>query len=174
MHISEIRAGGQTGADRGAFAAARELGVTISGWCPEGGWAEDLPEPPGLLALFPEMEETPGDGGTQTRTEWNIRDSDYCIVLSESGTSSPGTDYGMAFFDKYSVPFIELPISTVALADAEELDDVAGEVLSDISSKCDIPGFVLGVGGPRASENGLAFEAARKLTKAVIELDKGF
>ena len=55
----KIVTGGQTGVDRAALDAAIELGIPYGGWCPKGGWAEDLPEPPGLLALYPNLRETP-------------------------------------------------------------------------------------------------------------------
>ena len=94
MHIDEIRTGGQSGADRAAFDVARLYNIPICGWCPKGGWAEDMPEPPGLLAVYPEMIETPSDGTIQ-RTEWNIRDSSVCIVFDTfENTTSPGTDAG--------------------------------------------------------------------------------
>ena len=57
--IAELRSGGQSGADRGAMDAALAYGIPVVGWCPAGGWAEDLTEPPGVLALYPLMVETP-------------------------------------------------------------------------------------------------------------------
>ena len=51
--------GGQTGVDRAALDVAIELGIPYSGWCPKGGWAEDLAAPPGLLAKYPRLKETP-------------------------------------------------------------------------------------------------------------------
>ena len=49
----KIISGGQTGIDRAALDAAIEMGVDYGGWCPKGGWAEDFPKPPGLLARYP-------------------------------------------------------------------------------------------------------------------------
>ena len=54
-----IRSGGQTGVDRAALDTARKYGIEICGWCPKGGWAEDLPSSPGLLAEYPELRKTP-------------------------------------------------------------------------------------------------------------------
>ena len=45
-----IISGGQSGVDRAALDAAVALAVPYAGWCPRGGWAEDFPEPPGVLA----------------------------------------------------------------------------------------------------------------------------
>lgn len=72
----EVRSGGQTGVDRAALDAARELGLASGGWCPAGRRAEDGPIP----ALYP-LRETPSDDPAQ-RTEWNVRDSDATLLLS--------------------------------------------------------------------------------------------
>src|SRR5262245_24097858 len=92
-----IRSGGQTGVDRAALDSALEHGLEYVGWCPAGGWAEDMPEPPGLLARYPLLTPTsPRD--PRQRTAWNVRDSDATLVLlpasrAVSATTSPGTDF---------------------------------------------------------------------------------
>ena len=91
--IRVIRSGGQTGADRGALDAARDLGVPITGWCPLGGLAEDYPSPPGLLQPYPELKETPTSDYYE-RTAWNVRDSDATLILlPRELTKSVGTEY---------------------------------------------------------------------------------
>lgn len=45
MLIKIIRSGGQSGVDRGALDSGIENNLEIKGWCPKGGWAEDLPNP---------------------------------------------------------------------------------------------------------------------------------
>jgi hypothetical protein len=69
----KIISGGQTGVDRAALDVAIERGMTWGGWCPKGGWAEDFPDPPGLLAKYPNLKETTLSHPLQ-RTEWNVRD----------------------------------------------------------------------------------------------------
>jgi hypothetical protein len=76
----KIVSGGQTGVDRAALDVAIELGIAYGGWCPSGGWAEDMRRPPGLLALYPKLQETP-DADPMERTQWNVRDSDGLMVL---------------------------------------------------------------------------------------------
>ena len=76
----KIIAGGQTGIDRAALDAAIEMGVDYGGWCPKGGWAEDFRQPPGLLARYPLLRETPSAEPIQ-RTEWNVRDADRLMIL---------------------------------------------------------------------------------------------
>jgi len=66
----EIISGGQTGVDRAALDVAIERGMAWGGWCPKGGWAEDFPDPPGLLAKYPHLKETAHSHPLQ-RTEWN-------------------------------------------------------------------------------------------------------
>ena len=78
-----ILSGGQTGVDRAALDVAIEKGLAYGGWCPRGGWAEDLPEPPGLLAIYPNLQETPLADPAQ-RTEWNARDCDRLLVLTDA------------------------------------------------------------------------------------------
>ncbi|HAH64402.1 MAG TPA: hypothetical protein DCL72_02745, partial [Rhizobiales bacterium] len=51
----KIVSGGQTGVDRAALDVATEKNIPYGGWCPKGGWAEDLQDPPGLLALYPNL-----------------------------------------------------------------------------------------------------------------------
>ncbi len=86
-----IVSGGQTGVDRAALDAAIALGVEYGGWCPKGGLAEDFPEEPGLLAVYPNLQQTPLADPAQ-RTEWNVRDADATLVLRRAdGPPSPGT-----------------------------------------------------------------------------------
>jgi hypothetical protein len=88
-----ILSGGQSGVDRAALDAAIEKALGYRGWCPKGGWAEDLPEPPGLLARYKHLRETP-EADPAERTRWNVRDSDRFLVLTDSSgiTVSKGTE----------------------------------------------------------------------------------
>jgi hypothetical protein len=86
----KIVSGGQTGVDRAALDVAISLGIEYAGWCPRGGLAEDHASPPGLLAAYPKLTETPSDDPRQ-RTVRNVRDSDATLVLTRGGVVSPGT-----------------------------------------------------------------------------------
>jgi hypothetical protein len=88
-----ILSGGQTGVDRAALDAAVEKGLDYHGWCPKGGSAEELPEPPGLLARYPHLRETP-EADPAERTRRNVRDCDRLLVLTDSSgiTVSKGTE----------------------------------------------------------------------------------
>jgi len=106
--IKVIRSGGQTGADRGALEAARQLGVPLTGWCPKGGLAEDYPKSPGLLLPFPEMVETPTRDYYE-RTALNVRDSDATLILlPREVTNSPGTMFTIKTAHEYERPCLVL------------------------------------------------------------------
>ena len=70
-----VISGGQSGVDRAALDEAISRGIPFSGWCPLDGWAEDMPNPPGVRSSYPLLRETPLADPAQ-RTEWNVRDSD--------------------------------------------------------------------------------------------------
>jgi hypothetical protein len=84
MHIPiKIISGGQTGVDRGALLAAKEMGITIGGWCPPKREAED-----GKIPLEFALKETPYGCSEKARhvprslrTEWNVRDADATLIL---------------------------------------------------------------------------------------------
>ena len=160
--IAELRSGGQSGADRAAMDTARRCGVPVSGWCPAGGWAEDYPEPPGVLALYPEMVETPSADVIQ-RTEWNIRDSTCTIVLNTSVLgASPGTDAGFKFNEKYGVPHFEIYL------DGPDSPDVQIARACDWLRALDDDAIVLGFGGPRASEYPGVYDIAAHVVERIL------
>lgn len=160
--ITKVLSGGQSGADRGAMDAAQACGMPVGGWCPAGGWAEDLPDPPGVLALYPQMTETPS-GDVAQRTEWNIRDSSCCIVLNtlERGTSK-GTDLGYECYKKYDIPHFEIVIDGPVSVD-DQIDLVV-KWLCDL----DDDAIVLGIGGPRASEYPGIYRIAYQVIETIL------
>ena len=88
--IGRVVSGGQTGVDRAALDIAIELGLPYGGWCPRGGWAEDMTEPPGLLARYPDLRATVAAEPAQ-RTRWNVRDSDATLILLVGGRAQPAS-----------------------------------------------------------------------------------
>jgi hypothetical protein len=93
QRLGRIVSGGQSGADRAALDWAIRHDVPYGGWCPLGGLAEDLAEPPGLLAAYPELRET-SRPDVDDRTTLNVRDSDGTLLVILPGTEPSG---GTAF-----------------------------------------------------------------------------
>jgi len=150
-----IRSGGQSGVDRAALDAARRWGLPYEGWCPRGGWAEDYPEPPGLLAVYPCLRETPSAEPAQ-RTAWNVRDSHATLVLLDGAAAgnSAGTDL--------TIRLAEAANSNLWIANIANSSGAA-EVLAWLesipSSQADEE-LVLNVAGPRESERPGIYQSA--------------
>ena len=154
----KIISGGQTGIDRAALDAAIEMGVDYGGWCPKGGWAEDFPKPPGLLARYPLLRETPSAEPIQ-RTEWNVRDADRLMILiAASGLEvSQGTiaarDFAVA---------LGKPLSMIYL----DAGDALAQVLACTSENASASS--VGIAGPRESEVPGIYAKARPFLCAVL------
>ena len=144
--IARIRSGGQTGVDRAALDTARRYNIEICGWCPRGGWAEDCPEAPGILAEYPELKETPEVEPWQ-RTLWNMRDADAILTIVPEGSGvSEGTDLGEE-----------------AATVQKKLNEEAAPV--QILELC--------VGGPMASECAEAYRVTEEILGKVFEELRG-
>jgi hypothetical protein len=115
----KILSGGQTGMDRAALDAAIEIGIPYGGWCPQGGWAEDFPAPPGLVARYPDLQATPSADPIQ-RTEWNVRDADRLLILIDkrglavSNGSVAARDFAMAFGRPHRMIDLDAPDALAA------------------------------------------------------------
>jgi Circularly permutated YpsA SLOG family len=163
----KIITGGQTGADRAALDAAIASGLVWGGWCPNGGWAEDLPDPPGLLARYPDLQETPLSDPAQ-RTEWNVRDSDaILIIVDRAGLSvSKGTTGATEWAGRHGKPFLVIDVSQ---------PDADAQVAAWLREQRKRFGahMALGVGGPRESEAPGIYASARRLMAGVLSACSG-
>lgn len=158
--IAFIRSGGQTGADRGGLDAAREARVPICGWCPLGGLAEDMPEAPGLLALYPELKEGVSNGYVE-RTAWNVRDSHATLIVAPAGIEpKSGTEMTVRFAETYSRP-------CKIVCSMEEL----GETCAWIEGLGF--GITLNIAGPRESKIPGTYRVAKELVGALLRLEIG-
>jgi hypothetical protein len=153
--LTRIISGGQSGVDRAALDFAIAGGLDYGGWCPKGGWAEDFPDPPGLLARYPNLRETP-ERDPKQRTEWNVRDSDATLVLTRGQASSPGTAFAIACADRYAKPHLIVDIAA---------SDPAGRIRAWSSEHPAIR--TLGIGGPRESEAPGIYRAALAILSAL-------
>jgi len=159
----KIISGGQTGVDRAALDVAIERGMSWGGWCPKGGWAEDLPDPPGLLNKYPKLRETPSSQPEQ-RTEWNVRDSDAILIITnrEGLAVSKGTKRAQEWADHYGKPLLVI--------DAGQ-SDAAAQVARWLRAQRRRFGvhMALGVGGPRESEAPGIYARTRELMAGALD-----
>jgi Circularly permutated YpsA SLOG family len=142
----KITSGGQSGVDRAALDAAIACGLEYGGWCPRGGWAEDFLQPPGLLAEYPRLTETPSTDPAQ-RTEWNVRDADaILIIVGDAGAAvSKGTTLAVELAQRYRRPSLTIdPNEPDARAHAAAWFAAQRTTFGDA--------LILSVGGPRESE----------------------
>jgi Circularly permutated YpsA SLOG family len=163
MTPMKIISGGQTGVDRAALDVAIERGMSWGGWCPKGGWAEDFPDPPGLLNTYPKLKETPSSRPEQ-RTEWNVRDSDAMLVITdrEGLAVSGGTKRAQEWADHYSKPLLIVDVGR---------PDAVAQVAQWLQAQRKRFGanMTLGVGGPRESEAPGIYANTRELMAGVLD-----
>jgi hypothetical protein len=159
----KIVTGGQSGVDRAALDVAVGRNITYAGWCPRGGWAEDFPEAPGLLAKYPSLRETPLADPAQ-RTEWNVRDSDAVLIVGAAAgqLGSKGTKLGRDLAQKLGKSLL-----VVDLSDPQELRRTVGWLSAQLSQRGE--SFALGIGGPRESEAPGIYSKTLKFLHAVLD-----
>jgi hypothetical protein len=155
--------GGQSGVDRAVLDVAIERGLDYGGWCPKGGWAEDMTTPPGLLATYPNLRETPLADPAQ-RTDWNVRDADACMIVIEPGglEASKGTALAQELAHRY-----RKPLMIVKLNEAEAARDTA--LWLRFQQRRVGPHLVLAIGGPRESEAPGIYVSAKSFLTALLD-----
>jgi len=163
----KLISGGQTGVDRAVLDVALERGLAYGGWCPKGGWAEDFPDPPGLLAKYPQLAETPLADPAQ-RTEWNVRDADACMILVDAGgvAVSAGTALAEELAHRYRKPLL-----IVNLGDTDELHRAALWLRvqrARVQRATHGATLNLAIGGPRESEAPGIYARAAALIRSLI------
>lgn len=152
---SRIVSGGQSGADRAGLDVAIAHSIPYGGWCPRGGWAEDYPQPPGLLADYPALHETPSRRPVQ-RTEWNVRDSTATLVLLRDGIArSAGTTLTRQIAETLGRPLLVVRVDDQPDATRRWLE-------------ANLKGGVLNVAGPRRSNAPGLYDAARMFLERVL------
>ena len=170
--IARIRSGGQTGVDRAALDTARKYNIEICGWCPKGGWAEDCPEAPGILAEYPELKETP-EIETWQRTLWNMRDADAILtIVPEHSGASEGTDLGVQegirlekpMFTARSVEDVPEIVAWLRSLAADRAEGKLNEEAAPVQIE-------LCVGGPRASECAEAYRVTEEILGKVLGIN---
>jgi hypothetical protein len=132
--------------------------MPYGGWCPRGGRAEDLLDPPGLLDRYPQLRPTPSSDPAQ-RTAWNVRDSDATlIIVARTPWSSPGTDLTARLARELGRPLLIVATDdSAAVARATRFISAAGH------------GITLNVAGPRESQSPGLYRACRAMLGDVLD-----
>ena len=155
----KIVSGGQTGVDRAALDAAIAKGIAYGGWCPKGGLAEDLPRSPGLLAIYPQLQETPLADPHQ-RTEWNVRDSDRLMVLLDHrDLNSGGTELAILTAHRLGKKLLVLDLD-----EEGDLDRAVSWLSHGQQAQ-----LAVCIAGPRESEAPGIYEAAGVFLRAALD-----
>ena len=153
MHPQEIWSGGQTGVDRAAWDAARELGLATAGWVPRGRLAEDGPIPD----VYPGLRETLSAEYAE-RTTANVRETDATLILHR-GALSGGTAFTHAEALRLGRPALVVDLDDRSMSDQV---CVARDWLAQVH------GTRLNVAGPRASTDSGLYGLARELLLGVL------
>jgi hypothetical protein len=159
----KLISGGQSGVDRAVLDVAVARGVPYGGWCPKGGWAEDFPLPPGVLAKYPRLKATPLADPAQ-RTEWNVRDADACLMVIEAGglAVSHGTTLAQDLAHRYR--------KALFIGDLRRPDVVAHAALwLRMQEKRFGSALKLAAGGPRESEAPGIYARAMSFFNALLD-----
>ena len=152
VRVTRIVSGGQTGVDRAALDVALELGIPYGGWCPAGGRAEDFPEPPGLLVVYPKLTAT-AEPEPAVRTRLNVRASDATLIVWDGRTPSPGTQLTMEVAQELGRPLL------ITSGEAAETKAWVASLNA---------GIVLNVAGPRESNCPGSYARTAELLRAVL------
>jgi hypothetical protein len=152
-----IISGGQSGVDRAALDAAIARGIPYVGWCPKGGWAEDFSDPPGVLARYPLLQETPSADPAE-RTEWNVRDSDACLILFDANAVavSKGTVLTGDVAKRYAKPLLVVDVGA-----ADAVENATAWLAALLAAHTPDAPFRLMIGGPREREVPGIFEKGK-------------
>jgi hypothetical protein len=159
----KLISGGQSGVDRAVLDVAIERSIPYAGWCPKGGWAEDFPNPPGLLANYPQLKETPLAGPAQ-RTEWNVRDADACMIAVDAAgvDVSAGTALAQELAHRH-----RKPLFVANLATPDMLKHAA--LWLRVQQARHGAGLKLAIGGPRESEAPGIYARAATFIRALLD-----
>ena len=164
-----IRSGGQTGADRAALDYAVRFSHPYLGWCPQGGRAEDYSTPPGLLAVYPKLTETPSSDSKQ-RTAWNVRDSHATLILVRANELSQSL--GTVFTKTIAELVFVRPCLVVDMLD-ETAHQAAKRWLMNLANAFGRQEIILNIAGPRETNAPGIYESALSFLKILVKAVEG-
>jgi hypothetical protein len=149
----EIWSGGQTGVDRAAWDAARELAIPTAGWVPRGRLAEDGVVPD----VYGSVRETASSTYAE-RTTNNVRDTHATLILFR-GSLSGGTAFTRAEAERLGRPVLAVDLAGGPLPKHVVL---VRQWLAGLA------GTRLNVAGPRAGSDPGLYRVARQFLLEVL------
>ena len=157
--LSKIISGGQTGADQGGLAGARELGIATGGTAPQGWWTENGSDRE-LLHSFGLTECL--EPGYDARTKKNVLDADGTALFGSYATGGSALTAKIA--NESGKPFFHIPFP------AGEGREALAKTAADF---CEwLRRFqirVLNIAGNRESQNPGVHEFTRKFLISNLE-----
>jgi hypothetical protein len=114
--IERIVTGGQSGADQGAWRAARAAGIATGGWMPKGFATEEGPRPE-FARLFGAREHESTEPAD--RTVANVETADGTLVFA-ADCPGPGTALTIEACRRAVRPFLIAPVDPAAVGPSPE------------------------------------------------------
>jgi Circularly permutated YpsA SLOG family len=161
--IEKIISGGQTGVDSAALDVALEHDVTYGGWCPKGR----INEKGKIDSKYSQLREIVGNYKDEktnydTRTRFNIRDSDATLILAPSiplpNHIKDGTLLTIEEAKKQKKPFLLVDLSR----SIPENEKIILNWLEEKSPK------ILNIAGPRESSWLGIYQLSRNLLERIF------
>jgi len=151
--LRRIVSGGQTGVDRAALDAAREVGLGVGGWCPRGRRAED-----GRVPDDYPLEET-RTADYRERTRRNVLVADATLVLTR-GAPAGGTAYTLGVARRAARPCLVVDLQAPPAIESVRAWLAANRV------------GTLNVAGPRESRHPGIHARARSFLRRLLDHDE--
>jgi hypothetical protein len=150
----KVISGGQTGVDRAALDAARDLGLPYGGYVPRGRWTEEGPLPQG----YGGMVETEGRHPS-ARTKRNVAAANATLIVAR-GDCEGGTLLTLRTARALGKPHLVIDLAVTSLEEAARtvrdwLEATAPETLN--------------VAGPRASKDPEIYKEAKAILVAALQ-----
>lgn len=155
--------GGQTGADRGAWLAARAARFQVGGFAPADMRDENGPIP-SLIAST--LEPCPNDGGYRERTILNVEISEVviCVVQNAARTPSGGTGLTWESADRIKRPRLLVDPNTKQCDVVNFLQRGGAQLVMWRDDA-----FRIMIAGPRASRWSDAADLAARVVRWIAE-----
>lgn len=153
MAAWRIVSGGQTGVDRAALDAARELGLPFGGFIPRGRWTEEGPLPADYQGMIETRARNPA-----ARTRRNIRAADATLVITR-GDPDGGTRLTLQTAERLGRPLLHVDLA------AASREHACARIRAWLAGMT--PG-ILNVAGPRASKAPGIYAEAKTLLMSAL------